>query len=82
MMLQEEDPGHGPGSMAEGQDGELGAEDVAREFPGWQVWRGICHMWYGRLLDSSPPVIVRGEDPTDLRDEIIRKVSHLEQPRY
>jgi hypothetical protein len=25
---------------------------------------------YGRLERSSPPVVVRGEDPEDLRDEI------------
>jgi hypothetical protein len=80
-------PGHPAGQELAGteavdQDGELSAEDLAKEFPRWQVWRGICHMWYGRLLNSSPPVIVRGEDPTDLRDEIIRKVSDLEQPRF
>jgi hypothetical protein len=70
------------GTEAVDKDGELSAEDVAKEFPRWQVWREICHMWYGRLLDASSPVIVRGEDPTDLRDEIRRKMSYLEEPRY
>jgi hypothetical protein len=56
------------------QERELTADDVAREFPGWHIWKGMCGLWYARLANSSPPVIVRGEDPTDLRDEIRRKL--------
>jgi hypothetical protein len=40
----------------------------AREFPHWHVWRGINGLLYGRRAKSSPPLIVRGEDPAEIRD--------------
>jgi hypothetical protein len=43
---------------------------VAREFPGWHCWRGIAGLVYARKLQTSPPVVLRAEDPTALRDEI------------
>ena len=46
-------------------------EDLTAEFPSWEVWRGVNQLWYARLLKSSPPVVVRGEDLTDLRDQVI-----------
>jgi hypothetical protein len=52
-------------SAAEPTDGEMRAT-----FPGWEVWKGICGLWYARRLLSNPPVVVRGEDLTDLRDQI------------
>jgi hypothetical protein len=82
VILPGEHPGDEPGSHAEGQDGELRAEDVAKEFPQWHVWLGICHLWYARLLGASPAVVVRGENPVDLRDEIRRTVAGLSWPRY
>src|SRR6185437_12469149 len=42
----------------------------ARDFPGWQVWRGVDRLYYAALRDAGPPVRVRGEDPVDLRDQI------------
>lgn len=45
----------------------------AEEFPAWQVWLGVDNLCYARRLGSSPPIVVRGEDPVDLRDEIRRK---------
>ena len=42
------------------------------EFPDWHVWRGVNGVLYAGLRKSSPPVVVRGEDPVDLRDEIVR----------
>ena len=45
-------------------------DEVAAEFPGWECWRGIAGLVYGRKLLSSPPVVIRAEDPTDLRDQI------------
>ena len=36
----------------------------------WEVWRGIAGLVYARKMLSSPPVVLRGEDPTDLRDQI------------
>jgi hypothetical protein len=45
-------------------------DEVAAEFPGWRVWSGISGLVYGRKLLTSPPVVIRAEDPTDLRDQI------------
>jgi hypothetical protein len=47
-------------------------EPYAGEFPRWQAWRGVSGLVYARKLDTTPPVVVRGEDAVDLRDEIIR----------
>jgi hypothetical protein len=44
--------------------------DVAALFPHWEVWHGVSGLFYARLPLSSPPVVVRGEDPRDLADQI------------
>jgi hypothetical protein len=46
-------------------------QPYAGEFPHWQAWRGVSGLLYARKLDTTPPVVVRGEDPVDLRDQII-----------
>ena len=46
------------------------AADLAAEFPGWKIERGIDGLLYARLLGSHPPLVVRGEDAADLRDQI------------
>jgi hypothetical protein len=45
-------------------------DEVAAQFPGWRVWRGISGLLYGRKLLSSPPIVVRAEDAQDLIDQI------------
>lgn len=50
------------------------------EFPGWQCFRGTNLMTYGRTHDS-PNQLVRGEDWTDLRDEINRAIAEREWER-
>jgi hypothetical protein len=45
-------------------------EDVAAEYPRWYTWRGIAGLVYARRLKTSPPPVVRAEDPVDLRDQI------------
>jgi hypothetical protein len=42
----------------------------ATEFPQWHVWRGVCGLVYARRPRTSPPVVIRGEDAVDLRDQI------------
>ena len=42
----------------------------AAELPAWYVWRGISGLLYGRKRASSPPLVVRGEDAVDLRDQV------------
>lgn len=44
---------------------------IEREFPGWMTWYGADQMCHA-LLRSGPILTVRGEDPVDLRDQIIR----------
>ena len=58
--------------------GELTGEDVAREFPDWEISGGSSGLWYARLREFTPPVVTSGEDPTDLRDEIRRKLAQVE----
>jgi hypothetical protein len=47
------------------------ADRIADEFPGWEAWQGINRLWHARLRGATPPVMVHGEDPVDLRDQII-----------
>lgn len=51
-------------------DGDPTLDDVWREFPGWEVWQGIAGLVYARKPLTSPPVVIRAEDPADLRDQI------------
>ena len=45
-------------------------DDVRAMFPRWEVWTGIAGLVYARKLLSSPPIVVRAEDPRDLIDQI------------
>jgi len=60
---------------------EITATSLEAEFPGWEVWQGIERLWHARLRGATPPVMVHGEDLTDLRDEITRKVGQMEERR-
>ena len=60
------------GHSAEGHDLDLSREELERQFPRWHMWKGISGLWYASRRGSSPPVVVRGEDLVDLRDEIRR----------
>jgi hypothetical protein len=54
-------------------DPEPTLDDVCREFPDWHCYApGINGLVFARLRDSSPLVIVRGEDPLDLRNNLRR----------
>ena len=44
--------------------------DLWREYPSWEIWEGIAGLVYARKLNTSPPVVLRGEDCVDLRDQI------------
>ncbi|MGO9159810.1 MAG: hypothetical protein ACLP7J_03730 [Streptosporangiaceae bacterium] len=56
----------------------LTASDIAREFPGWEAWQGMNRLWHARIRGATPPVMVHGEDPVDLRDQIIAYQYHQE----
>ena len=51
------------------RDNELAA--LASRFPGWEAWRGISGLYYAKRADD-PAVVVHGESPEDLADEILR----------
>ncbi|HEY3734235.1 MAG TPA: hypothetical protein VGL63_10000 [Streptosporangiaceae bacterium] len=57
--------------------------DVQQEFPGWSAWRGISGRFYARRGGRDPGVKAdaEGEDPRDLRDEIIRARSKIKASR-
>lgn len=46
--------------------------DVEAEFPRWHCWEGVSGLLYASRQRCSPPVLVRGENPADLRDSIVR----------
>ena len=56
--------------IAEAEPGEPTLEDVEREWPRWHTWKGISGLVYASRRLTSPPAVVRGEDPMDLRDLI------------
>ena len=55
-----------------GSQAEVTLADISREFTRWHCWEGIAGMLYASRRNCSPPVVVRGEDPQDLRDAIRR----------
>jgi hypothetical protein len=52
------------------QTAEPTLEDVDREWPRWHCWKGVSGLLYASRSLTSPPAVVRGEDATDLRDQI------------
>jgi hypothetical protein len=45
------------------------------DYPGWHVWLGVSSLWYARRVLSSPPVIVRAANLTELRAAISEHAS-------
>jgi len=54
----------------DGVAAEPALDDVEREFPRWHCWRGVSGLVYASRRLTSPPAVVRAEDPVDLRDQI------------
>jgi hypothetical protein len=42
------------------------------ELSHWHVWRGVCGLVYARRPRTSPPLVVRAENPEDLLAQIRR----------
>ncbi len=59
--------------------GEPTKASIEREFPGWEVWRGIDNLWHARMKGATPPVLVRDDHLGGLREEIARKVGQLDE---
>ena len=47
------------------RESELAA--LARQFPGWETWKGVSGLGYARRAGTQGPPAV-GEDATDLAD--------------
>jgi hypothetical protein len=45
-------------------------DDVGRAFPRWHCWAGVSGLLYAGRRHSSPPVVVRAQDPLELFREI------------
>jgi hypothetical protein len=44
---------------------------ISEEYPGWEAWQGLINgLWHARLVGTTPPVMVHGESPDDLREQI------------
>lgn len=54
---------------------------IRREFPGWVCWRAASGLVHAQRSEKPPDsgYDVKGEDPMDLRDEIIRANARDEQ---
>jgi hypothetical protein len=65
--VEDEQPPQAPGTAYEGVPHWW---PYAAEFPYWHVWRGVCGLLYARRPRTSPPIVVRGENVVDLRDQI------------
>jgi hypothetical protein len=68
------------GDLDELPDGQAIVK-LETEFPGWQCFRGTNLLTYARTY-GSPGKLVRGEDWTDLRDEIRRAIARSEWHRW
>jgi hypothetical protein len=57
-------------------NGEYAAEvrSIAEEFEGWEAWCGLNSMWHARLVGSVPPLMVHGESPAEVREQIRQQV--------
>ena len=54
-------------------------EDVIRESPGWHCWEGLAGLVYARLVNSSPPIVVRAEDAQGLMRRIVSVESERDE---
>ena len=52
-------------------------EELEAEFPGWEVFWGIASIVYARKLLSSPPIVLRDENTTELRVKMRIKQEEL-----
>jgi len=63
-------------------DHEVTRESIKAEFPGWEAFQGVDLLWHARIRGATPPVMVHGEDLVDLRDQIRRGISKIEERQY
>ena len=44
--------------------------DIERDFSRWHAWRGVSGLLYASRRMTSPPVVLRDENTTELRAQI------------
>jgi hypothetical protein len=57
-------------------------KSIEAEFPGWEAWQGVDRRWHARIRGADKPVMVHDDDLVGRREEIVRKVSQIEQAAY
>jgi hypothetical protein len=51
---------------------------IGEEFPGWEAWQSLVNgLWHARLVGSARPLMVRGESPDELREQIRQRAGGL-----
>ena len=63
-------------------DEEITTASIEAEFPEWEVFQGVDRRWHARVRGANKPVMVHDDDLVGLREEIVRKVSELENAAY
>jgi hypothetical protein len=61
---------------------EITADSIEAEFPDWEPFRGVDRRWHARIRGAAAPVMVHGDDLVDLREEIVRKISQMQEAAY
>ena len=56
-----------PEAMAE-RDAQIRA--IGEEFSGWEAWQSLNGMWHARLIGPTPPTMLHGESPDEIREQI------------
>ena len=56
-----------------GSETDPSTEAVEAEFPRWRCFRGLGGLYYARRLNTSPAILVRDENTTELRAQIRAK---------
>jgi hypothetical protein len=59
-----------PPAVTADQDLEPTLADVELSWPRWHTWKGVSGLVYASRRLTSPPAVVRAEDPRDLLDQI------------
>lgn len=57
-------------------------ESISAEFPGWEAFQGADRRWHARIRGADKPVMVHDDSLSGLREEIVRKVSKMEEQRW
>lgn len=72
-------PGQGieAGKLAAQRERDTELDALTAEFVGWHCWRGPGGLVYGRLLLSSPPIVLRDETIPGLREQMRAKAQEV-----